>query len=1082
MRAMITAFARNLVFANILLAMIVLSGVLAARNMVREIFPNFSLDVITVTVPWPGADPEEVEEGICIKLERAIIGIPGIRQYDTVASEHAGLLSVQVRDDYDVTYVRDRVRNAVDAISTFPPDAERPITEELLIRFEVLMLSLYGEDTSERVLKEYAEIIREEVLALPGVSQAEVLGARPYEISIEVSEERLREYGLTFDQVAAIVRANSLNFPGGLMRTEGEEIRLRTLGRNYTGEDFANIVALSRPNGEIITLDRIAAIRDDFDESALLSRFNGKRCVTVMVQKTSEEDTIGIDRELRKYLERKQATLPPGIFLEPWGGATEALEARIRLLTRNGMIGIVIVFSLLWLFLDIRLSFWAGMGLPISIAGALAVMWAVGATLNMISLFGLIMVIGIIVDDAIVVGEAIYVARKKGAPPLRAAVDGVMEVGMPVIAAVTTSIAAFVPLLFVSGIMGKFIYQLPIVVIACLVISLIECLILLPAHLSHLPDPNREPTGFHPARRFGRAFHKSVNRGLERFIDEIYTPVLNLALRWRYVTFAVAIGLLILMIGFSGSGLVRFVLFPELDDEIITARIEFPNGTPLAVTQEAVARAEAAILQVSREAAGNEGKSLIKNIYSLVGSDITPYVPATGSHIGGVRVELIPVQERDMISQEIMAAWEKAIGTIPGLTALTIEGMQGGPPGSDIEVWLRGRNVDEMVAVAEEVKEALGTYDAVYQIQHDHRPGNNEFKLRLKPEARTLGLSVADLGRQVFAGYFGEEALRIQRGRDDIRARVRYPLAERRSLDDFERIRIRTPQGLEVPLHSVADIEFGPGVSIINRTDGLRRVKVTAGVLARGNANQITTDLETRFIAQLREAHPDMFISFEGEKRDAAESLGSLGIMYPLALLAIYIIIATMFRSYMQPLVIMTTVPFGIIGAILGHLLMGYDLSMMSVFGMVALSGVVVNDAIVFIECVNANLSKRLPFLKSLLNAGRRRFRPILLTSLSTVGGLTPMLLERDMQAMFLIPMAISIAAGVAFATVLTLILVPSLIYILNDLRCLVRWFRNGVWPRPECVEPSFTKAFERDQDEIYERGAARELASKLKE
>lgn len=1058
MRNILRAFARNSVFANILLGLIVFAGLLAAGYMIRETFPEFSLDMITVTVPWPGADPEDVEEGICIKLERAILGIPGIRQFDTISAESMGMLMIEVKDDYDVAYVKDRVRNAVDAISTFPPDAERPITEEMLLRSEVIMLSLYGDATSERQLKEWAENIKDEVLALPGVSQAEVLAARPYEISIEVSEERLREYGLTFGQVAAIVRANSFNFPGGVMRTEGEEIRLRTLGRNYTGKDFAKIVALSRPNGEVITLDRIAEIRDTFDENALFSRFNGKRCVSVMVQKTSEEDTLAIDGVVRAYIKQKQATLPPGVYLEPWGGTTDILQARLQLLTRNGVMGIIVVFALLWLFLDIRLSFWAGMGLPISIAGALGIMWAVGATLNMISLFGLIMVIGIIVDDAIVVGEAIYVARKNGAPPLQAAVDGVMEVGMPVLAAVFTTIIAFIPLMFVSGIMGKFIFQLPVVVISCLAISLIECLILLPAHLNHLPAPDRPMQNGLFIMRFGRAFHHGVDAALMGFIEHGYKPLLRLALRWRYISLSIAIALMIIMGGIVGGGMVRFVLFQELDGDVITAGIEFPNGTPLEITENAVAKLEESVKKVGARFPTASGAPLIKNIYSLIGSAIDPYTRSKGSHVGGVRVEIATSEERTVSSFDLLAAWEEEVGAIPGATSLVIEGLQTGPPGAAIELWLRGRSLEKMLAAAEKLKTKLGTYDAVYQIQHDFRPGQNEFRMRLKPEAHTLGLTVADLGTQVFAGYFGEEAVRIQRGRDDVRVRVRYPLDERRSLDDFERIRIRTPRGQEVPLRSVADIEYGPGVSVINRTDGMRRITVSAEVLARGNANEITADLEKEYLPQLRAEYPGIVFSFEGEKKNAAESLGSLFVLYPLAMLGIYIIIATMFRSYMQPFVILVTVPFGIIGAVIGHLLLGYNLSMMSMFGMVALSGVVVNDAIVFIECVNTNLAKGIEFVTAVCNAGSRRFRPILLTSLTTVGGLTPMLLEQDMQAQFLIPMAISIAAGVAFATLLTLLLVPSLLFILNDMRRVVRWLRSGVWVANVEVEPAYTE------------------------
>ncbi|MCK5862315.1 MAG: efflux RND transporter permease subunit, partial [Candidatus Hydrogenedentes bacterium] len=620
--------------------------------------------------------------------------------------------------------------------------------------------------------------------------------------------------------------------------------------------DFSKIVALSRPNGEVITLDRIAEVRDTFDENALFSRFNGHRCVSVMVQKTSEEDTLAIDRVVRDYITKKQATLPPGVYLEPWGGSTDVLQSRLNLLIRNGAIGIVIVFALLWLFLDIRLSFWAGMGLPISITGALAIMWVIGTTLNMVTLFGLIMVIGIIVDDAIVVGEAIYVARRNGASPLQAAVEGVMEVGMPVIAAVTTTVIAFIPLMFVGGIMGKFISQLPVVVISCLIISLVECLILLPAHLNHLPDPHRSFKARNILARFGHAFHTHINAALVYSVKHLYQPVLLRALQWRYITLSMAIAMMIIMGGLVGGGMVRFMLFPKLDGDIILADVEFPSGTPRKITEEAVAKLEEAIKTVGNRFPTKSGEPLLKNIYALVGSGIDPRAGNKGSHVGGMRVEIVSAEDRSISSIDLIAAWEKEVGAIPGSTSLAIKGAQMGPPGSAIEIRLRGRSLEKMLEAAEKLKNKLGTYDAVYQIQHDFRPGQNEFRLRLKPEAHTLGLSVADLGTQLFAGYFGRESVRIQRGRDDVRVRVRYPLGERRSLDDFERIRIRTPRGDEVPLRSVAAIEYGPGVSVIKRSDGMRQITISAEVLAHGNANEITTDIESEFISRLREQYP----------------------------------------------------------------------------------------------------------------------------------------------------------------------------------------------------------------------------------
>ncbi len=1051
MRGFLTSFARNTVFANILLAMIFLAGGLALFNMVRETFPEITTDTISVRVPWPGADPEEVEEGICRKIEEAVEGIEGIKLCETSSYESMGRAQIQVVERYDVEYVKELVRNAVDAISTFPVEAERPVTRLDRFRVPVNFVSLFGEALTERELKEWSETIQEELRTLPEITQIRAFGGRAYEISIEVSEERLREYGLTFSQVAQAVRASSLNVSGGTMRTEGEEIRLRILGRKYTAKELADIVVLARAGGDIITLDRIASIRDGFTEDRIISRFNGQPTILIMVQKTPEEDTLAIDRIVREFVADKQKQLPEGIRMDVWGNMAYELRARIRLLVRNGLIGLTLVFLLLWLFLDIRLSFWAGMGMPISVMGAFGIMYALSATINMISLFGLIMVLGIIVDDAIVVGEAIYVARKRGAAPLEAAVDGVIEVGMPVIAAVTTTVVAFVPLFFIGGVMGKLIFVVPVVVVSCLAISLVECLVLLPAHLNHLPDLNAKTAVRNPVRRF----HDFTNAMPERFVDRIYRPLIAQVLQWRYVSLGVAIAVILATWGLWDGGILKFQFFPEIDSNRMMATIEFPSGTPLIVTQEAVLHAEDAIHRLADKTVTLSGEPLVANTFSLTGASMGSS-SNSGSHVGSVRVQLIESADRGIHSEDLIAAWEDEIGVIPGAVSLTIESGESGPGGAPIEVWLQGNDMDEILAASEELKAKLATYDGVYQIQNDFRPGKNEIKLSLKPEARTLGFTVADLARQVQAGYFGEQAIRLQRGRDDVRVRVRYPLEERNRMAEFERMRVRTPRGHEVPLLSMADIEFGPGYSVIRRVDGLRRVKVTAEVNnAKANANEILGELRAGFFRELQIAHPGLRLALEGEQRDMNESFDSLYVTYPLALLGIYIIIATIFRSYIQPIVIMVTVPFGVVGAILGHLLLGFDLSIMSLFGMVAVSGVVVNDAIVLIECINNYIAGGEPFYQAICKGAARRFRAIFLTTVSTVGGLTPLILEPDLQAQFLIPMGISLAAGVAFATLLTLFLIPCLLCVLNDGRCLVFWMTKGYWPAPEAVEPA---------------------------
>lgn len=1054
MKRVMAAFARNTVFANIVLVMIFLAGGIATMSMIRENFPEFSLDMITISVPYPGADPEEVEEGISRKIEEAIEGLEGIKQYTTQSSENVGTAIIEVKEDYDVSDVLEKVKSKVNAISSFPVDAERPIITELMLKDPVMLLYCSG-DMSERRIKEWSERIKDEIQHLSEVSQVEIFGAREYEIGIEVSEERLREYGLTFNMVVDAIRRSSLNLAGGTVRTRGEEIRVRTMGRKYTGEALSSIVVLARPEGEIITLDRLAFINDGFTEDPINALINGEPSVLLIVYKTQEEDALVISEAVQKYLLQKEMLLPDGANIKIFYDNTDMLRSRIDLLVRNGIIGLIIVFILLWCFLNARLSFWSGMGIPISIAGALAILWAVGGTINMISLFGLIMVLGIVVDDTIVVGEAIYFHRKQGKPPLKAAVDGVSEVGMPVLAAVITTIVAFIPLLYVGGIMGKFIAIMPVVVIACLVVSLLECFLLLPAHLSHLPDPNVRDNNLNPLTRRLEVVHHLTSSGMEWFVARIYTPLLSKALYWRYISFCIAISILLLTIGLIKGGILKFEVFPEIDGFIMTSTVEFPSGTPPDVTEQAIEQIDAALLRLAKHTQTRSGDPLIQDRLSLVGQTLED-MPKSGPHLGSVQAILLDSERRGIHSKDLMVQWEKEIGPITGVKSLTFTGLQAGPPGAPIEIWLQGHNMNDILAAADDLMDRLRKFEGVYQIRSDFSQGKNEMRLELKPEARTLGLTVDDLARQVYAGYYGDEAVRLQRGRDDIRIKVRYTADERSRISDLERVRIRTRNGHEVPLMSVADISFAPGYSTITRTDGMRRVAINAGVdTTKANANEIFSELSSNFFPQLKRRYPELHLDLQGEQKKMRESFDSLYVGYPLAILGIFIIIATMFRSYVQPFIIIFTVPFGIIGAVMGHMLLGYDLSIMSIFGMVALTGVVVNDAIVLIERINENIAEGMPFFDAILNGGARRFRAIFLTSLSTVGGLAPLIMETDLQAKFLIPMALSIAAGIAFATILTLVLVPSLLALLSDCRLVVHRLKYGFWPKRVDVEPA---------------------------
>lgn len=1059
MRSIIGAFARNTVFANILLLTVVTVGIMAAVLIVKESFPSMEKDTITVTMSYPGADPEEVEEGISRKIEEAVERIEGITDYTTESSENFASARMEVEKGYDVKDVLDKVKTQVNAISTFPVDAEKPIISDVVRKSTVMALYL-ASDMPERRLKEWGQRIRDRLRDLDHVSQVSLSGTRDYEISIEVSEEKLRQYNLTFDRVADAVRNSSVNRSGGTLRTSGEEIRLRTLGRKYTGDELARVVVYAGPAGQLVTLDRIATIRDGFEEDPARAYINGKRSVIITVSKTDEENALLIAKEVHAFIEKLNRELPEGIALNVLYDRTTSLRARINLLTKNGTMGLMIVFILLWAFLNTRLSFWVGMGIPISLAGGMGILWAIGGTINMLSLFGFILVLGIVVDDAIVVGESIYVHRKMGKPPLKAAVEGTLEVAMPVTTAVITSIVAFIPLAYVGGTMGKFIAILPPVVIACLLISLVDCFILLPAHLNNLPEIGSNTGPGRSASVFSRLnpdrLNQYTSRAMETFVHKIYTPFLEKALHYRYLVFCTAIAVMLAVVGMIRGGMVKYSVFPQTDGYVITGSVAFPEGTPSVVTEAAIEKMETALLEYAKGFNTRSGDPLIRDILTFLGAS-SDSMTASGPHAGMVQAILLESEERGVHSKDILFEWEDRLGHIAGAESVTFQALGPGHRRAPLGFELHHKDLATLVAATDLLKEKLGEFDGVYQIKSDLNQGKKELRFSLKPEARTLGLTVADLASQVSSGFYGNEAQRIQRGDYDVRVKIRYTREERSSLEDLESIRIRTSEGVEVPLLSVADIDYEPGFSTIRRANGKRSVTITGYVNTRvTTANEIFDDLSKGVLVELKETYPDLTILLKGDKKRSRESMSSLKIGFPIALLGIFTIVATMFRSYLQPFVIMITIPFGIIGGVLGHYFMGYNLSMMSLFGMVALTGVVVNDAIVLIERINENLARHIPFFEAILRGGARRFRAIFLTTLSTVGGLAPMLLETDLQAQFLIPMAISLASGVLFATVLTLVFIPSLLAIFNDFRQLAHRVRTGAWPESRTmIEPA---------------------------
>ncbi len=1027
----------NHVAANLLMLVLILGGIIKAPHIKQEVFPEVSLDRISVVVAYPGAGPEEVEEGILLKIEEGLTGIDGIKQLKSSADEGSGTVIAELYASQDSDQVLQDIKSEVDRIITFPEDAEKPVISKMLNRREVISVVVYGE-VGERSLRQLAETVRDELLELPGITQVDLGGIRPFEISIEIPEERLRQYHLTLDQVASKIRSASLDLPGGSIKTTGGEILLRTKERRYFGPEYADIVILGNPDGSQVTLGDIAHVVDGFEDSDEFARFDNLPAAMVKVFRIGDQKPTDISELVLNYIDNKQLQLPDTVKLATWNDRSEIFESRMSLLQKNALYGLGLVIIILGLFLEIRLALWVMLGIPISFFGTLFLMPFIGVSINMISLFAFILALGILVDDAIVVGENIYEHRQTGKPFAKAAIDGALEVAIPVTFSILTTVAAFMPLIFVSGMMGKFIKVIPLIVIALLLTSLVESLFVLPAHLA-LGKRRGESRGL--LGMIDRT-RRSFGRNLDRFVAGPYRRTLELNISYRYVSLAIALAALILTIGIVKGGVIKLIFMPEVDGDRIIAAVQMTRGMPIEATTEVQQRLVETALETVAEYDRQRppGETILRNIYSVVGGTISVGGPggnfsSSGTHLTNVAMFLTKSEQRGIPATEISARWREKMGEMPGIESLTFASNLI-HMGANIDVRLAHERFEVLEKASNRLRAVLAEYPGVGDIEDSYSRGKREIKLRLKPAARTLGITETDLGRQVRAAFYGAEALRLQRGRNEIKVMVRYPKENRRALSDLENLRIRTPAGEEVPLSVAASISQGYGFSQINRTDRKRVINVTASVDShKNNAQDILTELKAKVLPQLIADYPGLSFDLEGEEKERAESMQSMLGGFQLALLIIFALLAIPFRSYSQPLLIMAAIPFGMIGAVLGHILMGFDLSLLSLFGVVALSGVVVNDSLLLIDRTNRNRRKGMDLHQSLVEAGTRRFRPIILTSLTTFCGLMPIILETSVQAQFLIPMAISLAFGILFATGITLLLIPGLYMILEDIR-----------------------------------------------
>ncbi len=1064
MKNIIKAFAGNRVFANLVMITILVAGILSALVMVREDMPEMQLDTIFVSVSYPGADPEEVEEGITRKIEEAIDGIQGIDEVTSTSSESNSMTTISVTDGYDPDRLLDQIRNEVDSISSFPNDAENPSIVRPQMQKAVISLALSSMMPEAR-LKEWADQVKKEMQRLPGVSQVKVSGTRAYEISVEISQSALLKYDLTLGEVADIIEKNSINQSGGTFTTNGQEVRVRTIGRKYSGSELAKIKIIKGENGQTIYLDDIAQINDDFTQNNLAIRANGQAAVLLNIL-AGDEDTIDIADIVRQYVEKTNQDLPQGSEMIILSDNTEGIRSTLDTLFTNAIMGLILVFILLWLFMDTKISFWAGMGIPISLLGGLAIVNFSGITLNKITLFGLIMVLGIVADDAIVVGEAIFFHRKNGASRMDAVVMGVSEVGMPVVAAILTTIVAFFPLYHIDGMMGKFIIALPTAVIACLSISLIECLIMLPAHLSNIKDLNKQKKSKNPITAAIKKFHKGSVNSMGWVANNIYLPVLKYCVKWRYLFVSLCVAGLLLCAGLVAGGVIKFNVFPNQNSNIIVASVTFPEGTSFETTKQAVKELEIAAQKAEETLLLESGKPLnqylIKNMLSTIGQSAgekAGKVKKASPNIGGVRITLPDTDQTGIHSDDFILAWENATGEIKGVQSLDISASSGGPPGAPIQIGIQGENLEDMSNASDQLADKLNSINGVFSVYTDSSPGKNELILRLKPEAEYMGLDLVDISSQVYSAYYGAKALKVQRENNEVEAYVRFSQDERQTAQSIQDFKIKIDKDKWVDLSTIADINYAPGVTRITRKDGYRQIKVSAKVnKTKIVSSEVVSLLQKELLPELNQQYPDIRFTLDGDAKRQSESFGSLFIWVPISILGIFVIIATMFRSYIQPILILFIIPFGLMGAVIGHLVMGHMLSLLSVFGMVALTGVLVNDAIILIERVNKNLEDKLEFFDSLFQGGTRRFRAVMLTSISTIAGLTPLLLETSQYAQQLIPMAISLAFGVAFATILTLILIPCILTIANDMRCAIAFLSNRDRIKRNELEPAFQR------------------------
>lgn len=1026
--------AQNPVAANLLLLIVALAGYIAIQTLDKEVFPSFPTETFTVTVPYPGSSPEEVERGIVLRVEEAIRDIVGIKEIRSEAREGVGVVTVQMEPGSDMAKAVNLAKVRVDGIAAFPGDAEKPIVEEIEAVTRAIRVSLYG-DIEQRKLKELSEQVREEILALGNISEITLLGEQNYEISIELSDEKLRSYGLSFDDVVRAVQLRSQDLPGGQMRTDSGAITLRSSSQAYQGREFEELTLISRANGTRIRLGDIATVRDGFEEQPVLSTVNGKRALTFAIERVGDQNVLDITSLIRDYAEAKQQQLPEGVSIVTWNDGSLVLRGRIDLMLRNAFQGGILVVIALALFLDMALAFWVVVGLPFAVLGCLATLelFALPVSINVLSVFGFILVLGLLVDDAIVTAESAYARLERDGGGTRSVVGGVQRVATATIFGALTTVVAFGPTLFLTEGFARVLSHIGYVVILCVVFSLIETKLVLPAHLRHLrvPKQGERLVGF-------RRLQQRIAGSLIAFARGPYRRALGTAVKYRYTTVSIFLAGLIICLMLVPAGLIRVVFFPNVPSDFMNITLDMPRDTPWQKTHDYALRIETAARVMNDRFRDEDpaGRDVIQTIQVISETDTQ----------AKVQIELISSEEREIDSVELGQWLRDALGHLEGARSFRIDAAAG-PGGTPLDIQLEGRDLSQLRQAAAELKLGLAKIRGVRDLRDSFNAGGRELNISVTAEGESLGLSDGELARQVRQAFFGAEVQRVQRGRDEVRVYVRLPAADRGRLETLHSLWITLDDGRRVPFSVVGKAREQTGLGVIKRIDFSRVVNVQADInKSVTSSSVVVAAIEAQVLPDILIRHPSVRYSVSGEVEEQRDTSNALLLGGSLVLLLIYAALAIPLKSYLEPLLIMSVIPFGVTGALVGHLILGIEVSVLSAVGIIGLIGVVVNDSLVMVDFINHYVREGHDWQDAVLEAGPSRFRAVMLTSLTTFIGLLPIQLETSIQAQFVKPMATSVAFGIFFSTAVTLFLVPTLYYVSQDLR---RVFVPGTEKKP---------------------------------